>query len=107
MAKQPSSWRKKGRTTPTVDYDAPTVDYDGSATPYAGNGETAASVIKQRTSWGKRLKGATHFLINPLAYAARLAYNTHTAYNAHLTYDGIVPGQPKSTAKKPTDWSKA
>lgn len=106
MAKQTTSWRKKGRTAPTVDYDSPTVDYDGSATPYAGNGETAASVIKQRTDWSKPLKAATRFIINPLAYAARLAFNTHTLYNAHLTYDGIVPGQPRSTAKQPSDWSK-
>lgn len=106
MTKQPTSWRKQGRTTPTVDYDAPTVDYDDPNTKYADNGETAASVIKQRTLWGKRLKGATQFIINPLAYAARLAFNTHTQYNAHLTYDGIVPGEPRSTAKKPTDWSK-
>lgn len=107
MAKQLTSWRKKGRTAATVDYDAPTVDFDSATTPYAGNGETPASVIKQTTSWSNRVKQLTRFIINPLAYANDAIYDSARAYDVAATYDGIVVGEPKSTAKKPTDWSKA
>lgn len=107
MAKILSTWRRKGRTTPTVDYDAPTVDYDGSTTPYAGNGETQDSVIKQRSSWGKRVKAVTQFLINPAADTNEYLYNSSQAYNSAATYSGIVVGEPSSTAKKPQAWSKA
>lgn len=107
MSKITTSWRKKGRTAQTTHYNESTVDYDSPTQKYADNGQTHQSVIKQTTDWSKPLKAATRFIINPLAYAARLAFNTHTQYNAHLTYDGIVPGQPKSTAKQPQDWSKS
>lgn len=107
MAKQLTSWRKKGRTTPTVDYDSPTVDYDGATTPYAGNGETPASVIKQRTGWSNRVKQLTSFIINPASDTNQYAYNSSALYNSSLTYNGIVVGEPHSTAKKPTAWSKA
>lgn len=107
MAKQLTQWRKKGRTSPTTLYNDSTVDYDSGTVRYAGNGETHNSVIKQRTDWSKRVKKLTQFIVNPLAYANRLLYNSHTQYNAHVTYSGIVAGEPKSTAKKPTDWSKA
>lgn len=107
MAKQLTSWRKKGRTTPTVDYDSPTVDYDGATTPYAGNGETPASVIKQVTAWGNRVKQLTRFIINPASDTNEYLYNSSALYNSSQTYNGIVVGEPRSTAKKPTDWSKA
>lgn len=107
MAKQLTSWRKKGRTTPTVDYDSPTVDFDSATTPYAGNGETPASVIKTRTSWGNRVKQLTRFIINPASDTNEYAYNSTALYNSSQTYNGIVVGEPRSTAKKPIDWSKA
>jgi len=107
MAKQLTSWRKKGRTAPTVDYDAPAVDYDGATTPYAGNGETPASVIKQRTSWGKRVKALAHFLVNPASAVNYVQYNSSALYNSSATYNGLVASEPYSTAKKPTAWSKA
>ena len=107
MSKQTTPWRKKGRTAPSVDYDAPTVDFDGATTRYAGNGEMPASVIKQRSSWGKRLKLATHFLVNPASVLNYVLYNSTQTYNSTATYNGIVVGEPHSTAKKPTAWSKA
>lgn len=107
MAKQLTSWRKKGRSAPTVDYDAPAVDYDGSTTPYAGNGETPQSVIKQRSAWGKRVKAVTHFVINTLADANQAIFDSNRTYDVAATYDGIVVGEPTSTAKKATPWSKA
>jgi len=107
MAKILSQWRRKGRSAPSVDYDAPAVDYDGSTTPYAGNGETHDSVIKQRSSWGKRAKAVTQFLINPAADTNEYLYNSSQTYNSAATYSGIVVGEPHSTAKKPQLWSKA
>lgn len=107
MSKITTSWRRKGRSTPTVDYDAPTVDYDGSTTPYAGNGETHNSVIKQTSSWSKRVKKLTNFLINPAADTNEYLYNSSQTYNSAATYSGIVVGEPHSTAKKPQAWSKA
>lgn len=106
MTKQLTSWRKKGRTAPTVDYDDATVDYDDAATPYAGNGETPASVIKQRSGWRNRVKQLTSFVKNPAAYANDYFYNSSETYNSSQTYSGIVVGEPHSTAKKPTNWSK-
>lgn len=107
MAKQLTNWRKKGRSTPTVDYDDATVDYDDASTPYAGNGETPASVIKQRSGWRNRAKQLTHFIINPAAAVNEYFYNSTATYNSSQTYNGIVVGEPHSTAKKPTNWSKA
>lgn len=107
MAKQLTSWRKKGRTAPTVDFDDATVDYDGSTTPYAGNGETPNSVIKTRSDWRNRVKALTHFIINPAADTNEYLYNSSLAYNSTATYSGIVVGEPHSTAKKPQLWSKA
>lgn len=107
MAKVLTSWRKKGRTAATVDYDAPTVDYDGATTPYAGNGETPNSVIKVRSDWRNRVKALTNFIINPASDANEYPYNSSQAYNSSATYSGIVVGEPQSTAKKPQAWSKA
>lgn len=107
MAKQLTNWRKKGRSAPTVDYDDPTVDFDSATTPYAGNGETPASVIKQRSGWRNRAKQLTHFIINPAAVINEYLYNSTAAYNSSQTYNGIVVGEPHSTGKKPTPWSKA
>lgn len=107
MVKLRTTWRKQGRTAPTVDYDDATVDYDGATTRYAGNGETPASVIKQRTLWGKAAKLLTRFVINPAAHTNEQIYNTDRTYNVDATYSGIVVGEPHSTAKKPTEWSKA
>lgn len=107
MSKQSTSWRKKGRTAASVDYDAPTVDFDGATTPYAGNGETPASVIKQRTSWGKRAKNLAHFLVNPASVVNYVQYNSTALYNSSATYNGLAVDEPYSTAKKPTAWSKA
>lgn len=107
MAKQITNWRKKGRTAPSVDYDDPTVDFDSATTPYAGNGETPASVIKMRTSWGNRVKQLTRFIINPASDTNEYAYNSTALYNSTQTYNGIVVGEPRSTAKKPTAWSNA
>lgn len=107
MSKITTSWRRKGRSTPTVDYDAPTVDYDGSTTPYAGNGETPASVIKVRSDWRNRVKALTHFIINPASDTNQYLYNSTALYNSTQTYNGIVVGEPRSTAKKPQLWSKA
>lgn len=107
MAKQLTSWRKKGRTQATADYDGSTIDYDSGTQKYAGNGETPSSVIKQRTSWGKRVKQFTRFLINPAAIINEYLYNSTAAYNSTQTYNGIVVGEPHSTSKKPTEWSKS
>lgn len=107
MSKIVSSWRRKGRSAPSVDYDAPAVDYDGSTTPYAGNGETHDSVIKVRSDWRNRVKKLTNFVINPLADTNEYQYNSSLAYNSTATYSGIVVGEPHSTAKKPQAWSKA
>ena len=107
MTKQLTTWRKKGRTAPSVDYDDPTVDFDSPTTPYAGNGETPASVIKQRSGWSKRVKQLTSFIINPASDTNEYLYNSTATYNSALTYNGIVVGEPRSTAKKPTAWSKA
>lgn len=107
MAKQLTQWRKKGRTAPTVNYDDATVDFDSATTPYAGNGETPASIIKQTTSWSKRVKQLTRFIINPASDTNQYLYNSTAAYNSSQTYNGIVVGEPRSTAKKPTAWSKA
>lgn len=106
MSKQPTPWRKKGRTVASGDYDGNTIDYDSATQRYAGNGETASSVIKQPTMWGKAIKAVTHFIKNAAAYANELAYNNSNAYNVNLTYDGIVANEPRSTSKKPTAWSK-
>lgn len=107
MSKQLTSWRKKGRTPATVDYDAPTVDYDGATTPYAGNGETPNSVIKVRSGWRNRVKVLTSFIINPASDTNQYLYNSTALYNSTQTYSGIVVGEPTSTAKKPQLWSKA
>lgn len=107
MAKQLTNWRKKGRTAATVDYDAPTVDFDSATTPYAGNGETPASVIKQASSWAKRAKQLTRFIINPASDTNEYLYNSSLAYNSTATYSGNVSGEPHSTAKKPQLWSRA
>lgn len=107
MAKQTTRWRKQGRTTPTADYDGATIDYDSGTQKYAGNGETPVSVIKQRTSWIKRVKNVTRFIKNPASDANDEAFDTARAYNVNATYDGIVVGEPRSTAKKPTAWSKS
>lgn len=107
MSKITTAWRRKGRSAPTIDYDDATVDFDSATTPYAGNGETPASVIKQRTSWGKRVKQLTRFIINPASDTNQYLYNSTAAYNSSQTYNGIVAGEPRSTAKKPTPWSKA
>lgn len=107
MTKQITQWRKKGRTAATVDFDSSTTDYDDPTTPYAGNGETPASVIKQRTSWGNRAKQLTRFVVNTLADANRAVFDADETYDAAVTYDGIVVGEPRSTAKKPTSWSRA
>lgn len=107
MAKQLTSWRRKGRTAASADYDSASIDYDSSTQLYAGNGETHNSVIKQRTGWSNRVKQLTRFLINPAAVVNEYLYNSSSAYNSTQTYNGIVAGEPRSTAKKPTDWSKA
>jgi hypothetical protein len=107
MSKQTTSWRKKGRSAATIDFDGSTIDYDGATTPYAGNGETPASVIKQRTAWGKRLKAVTRFLVNPAAVINEYLYNSTSAYNSTQTYNGLVSGEAHSTAKKATDWRQA
>jgi hypothetical protein len=106
MAKQPSSWRRKGVTAPTTHYPESTVDYDGSGQKYA-EGQQPGAVIKQTSIWSKRLKQATRFLINPAAVLNDLLFDTTNIYDAPLTYDGIVVGEPHKTNKKPTDWSKA
>jgi hypothetical protein len=107
MVKQRTQWKKQGRSTPTVDYDDSTTDYDGATTPYAGNGETPASVIKRRALWSKAIKPLTHFVINTAAHTNEEIYNTNRVYNVDATYNGIVVGEPHSTAKKPMIWSKA
>jgi hypothetical protein len=106
MSKQPTSWRRKGRTTPTVDYDAPAVDYDSSTAKYADNGETHDSVIKQPSAWSKRVKAVTQFLKNPAAILNDTIFDTDRVYDVAATYDGIVAGESHSTAKKATAWSK-
>lgn len=107
MSKQTTLWRRKGRTAPSSDYDGATTDYDASTQKYAGNGETAVSVIKQRTSWEKKVKLVTNFSHNPASMVNDQIFNSARAYNVAATYDGIVVGEPHSSAKKPTSWSKA
>lgn len=107
MSKQTTTWRKKGRTPATVDYDDPTKDYDGATVPYAGNGETPESVIKVSSDWRNRVKAITHFILNPASIANDAIYDTTRIYDVAATYDGIVVGEPHSTAKKPQLWSKA
>lgn len=107
MVKRRTQWKKQGRSAPTVDYDDSTVDYDDATTPYAGNGETPASVIKQRSLWARSVKPLTRFVINAAAHANEQIYNSDRIYNVDATYNGIVVGEPYSTAKKPALWSKA
>lgn len=107
MAKQTTSWRKKGRTTATGDYDGGTTDYDSGTQKYAGNGETPNSVIKQPSLWSKATKLATRFIKNPASDANDQIFDTSRIYDVAATYDGIVANEPHSTAKKPTAWSKA
>lgn len=106
MAKQITSWKKTGQTTPTVDFDSASVDYDSSTTPYAGNGQSANSEVKQRTSWDKGAKQVTAFSKNPASDTNNLIYDSNNNYDVSLTYDGIVANEPASTTKKPTEWSK-
>ena len=77
MAKQLTQWRKKGRTSPSVNYNDPTVDFDSSTTRYADNGETPASVIKQHTSWEKRTKQPTRFIINTIIVTGKQIGRAH------------------------------
>lgn len=107
MAKQLTKWRRKGNTPATGAYNASTVDYDSATQTYAGNGLSPRSVIKKVTAWGKRAKQLTHFVVNPASYANAQPYDTNRAYDVAATYDSIVIGEPRSTRKKPTEWSKA
>lgn len=107
MTKQLSSWRKKGRTTATADYDGSTIDYDSGTQKYAGNGETPNSVIKQASVWSKAAKLASRFIKNPASDTNDQIFDTSRIYDVAATYDGIVANEPHSTAKKPTAWSKA
>lgn len=107
MAKRLTTWRKKGRSAATADYDGATIDYDSATQKYAGNGETHTSVIKKLTSWSNRAKSATRFIKNTASDANEQVYDTGRAYDVAATYDGIVSGEPRSTAKKPTAWSNA
>ena len=106
MTKIRTLWQKKGRTQATADYDAADIDYDDSAQRYAGNSETAGSIIQQRTAWEKKVKQVTNFSHNPASEVNDQVFDTARAYNVAATYDGIVSGEPHSTAKKPTAWSK-
>lgn len=106
MSKITTLWRRKGRTQATADYDGATIDYDEPTQKYAGNGETAVSVIKQRTAWDKKVKQITSFSHNPASEANDQVFDTARVYNVAATYDGIVVGEPHSTSKKPTAWSK-
>lgn len=107
MAKQLTQWRRQGRTQPTINYDSSSIDYDSSTTKYADNGETHDSVIKARTSWTKHVKQTTRFIHNPDALTNDALFDTHRQYNVAATYDGIVVGEPHSTAKKAMIWRRA
>ena len=107
MVKQLTSWRRQGRTRPSTGYNESTVDYDSSTTKYADNGETHDSVIKRSVSWSKRVKSVTQFIKNPASTLNDAIFDTARAYDVAATYDGIVTGEPRSTAKKATSWRKA
>ena len=53
-------------------------------------------MAKQRTTWKK----------NPSSDADLVAYNSTELYNSTATYNGLVVGEPRSTDKKATAWSK-
>lgn len=54
-------------------------------------------MAKQRTTWKK----------NPSSDTNLYAYNSaDIVYNSARTYNGLVAGEPRSTRKKPRDWSK-
>ncbi len=108
MTKQRTTWKKQGQVTPTVPFNDATVDYDSSTTPFGGSGQSAASIIKPRRTWTKANKVRTNFTKNPASDQNMYTYNDASiAYNSSRTYNGIVAGEPASTTKKPTAWSKA